>query len=392
MTSKSNFKNVAILMCCQGLLLCGISMTSLIGSLIGYDIAPSPSMSTLPITSIILGNALNIIPAIWIISKLGRKKGTYIGMSLTALSALLAMAGLYYHSFSIYLFSQFVFGLSLSFVQQFRFAAAESVQKEDIPKAVSWILVGGIFAAFVGPQLGVTAKSIFPSVLYMGSYGMFLLLIIFSAVIFTLFTPIKTTNKKSETPNRPLGEILAQPKTKLAILTATLSYSVMTFIMVSTPISMHKIHLFSLPATKLVIQSHIMAMFIPSLFTGLLIQKLGLFRLLNLGLFIYLLCTVTGLFPISYTMYLIELILLGIGWNFIFVSATTLLTTTYQEGEGFKVQAINDVFVFGSQVIVSLLVGVLILDVSWAVLNGICMALLCLFFGLYYKYKTSSNR
>ena len=362
-------KNLIILASCQALILCSMSMSGLIASLVGFDLAPIESLSTLPISAIILGNALNVFGAVWVLKKLGRKYGSIIGASMTFLAAVFSIVSLYNQSFTFFCLSQLLLGLSLSFVHQYRFAAAECVHPTQVPKAISFLLIGSIFAAFLGPQIGVSMKNLLPFAPYAGGYLITGALSFTAGCILLFFKPVEFKNSDISGNVRSLSKILKQKTTRIAIIGGTIGYSVMTFIMTATPISMHKFSGYPLSSTKLVIQCHIIAMFLPSLVTGSLIQRLGPMVIFWVGIACYIGCALVGLFPTSFHVYLIELILLGLAWNFVFISATSLLTSSYAVSERFKIQALNDMIIFSGQFIAAFLAGFLINKLTWAQLN-----------------------
>ena len=251
---------------------------------------------------------------------------------------------------------------------QFRFAAMESVNKELLPKAASMVLVGGIAAAFLGPEIAVMGKDLL-SVEYAGSFILLAALFAVGIVFLVGFkTPVLEEKKVEEESQRPLIEIVKQPTFWIAMLSATIGYAVMSFIMTATPVSMHVMDGHALGHTKWVVQSHIIAMFLPSLFTAWIIKKIGIYRMMIGGLIIYLLCIGIAFMSQDLTNYWISLVLLGVGWNFLFIGGTTLLPQSYRSNERFKVQALNDFVIFGIQAIASLSAGWFIYAVGWNML------------------------
>lgn len=363
--STSNFKNVTILSMVQALVMSGTSLVGLVGALIGYELAPKLSLSTLPIVAVVLGNAFNIAPCIWLIKKMGRKSASLVGIGCTIASALLASFALTQQHFYLFVTSQWLFGMSISFVNQYRFAAAESVDKVDIPKAVSWILIGGLFAAFFGPQLAVQTRYLFAAE-FSGSYMIFAVVAVIAGTILSFLKPIEPSIS-SQTRTAEKG-FYKHPEFVMALLIGMLSYAMMTFLMTATPIVMHKLGPYSLVDTKTVLQLHIVCMFLPSFFTGPLIQKVGVHYVIALGLLSYLLCIGIGQMEMTYMLYVTELMLLGIGWNFLFVSSTSLIARN-DALSGLLPQAVNDGCVFGAQAMASLGAGFMVYALSWAQLN-----------------------
>jgi len=374
-------RNIWIFSLCQGLLLTGTSLAALISSLVGYDLAPSPSLSTLPLTMFVIGNAVMIVPVIWILKSLGRKRGSLIGISAALSHGMLAILGLVWHAFWIYTVAHFLLGISVAFVSQYRFGAAQSVAPDQVPRAVSFILLGSIFAALLGPQLAELGAGFSTLSPYIGAYVLVMILFVFAGALLMWLVPIEgETYADSSLTARPLLQIISHPTYRLALATALMSYAMMTFLMTATPICMHKLSGFSLTKTKWVIQSHILAMFLPSLFTGHLIKKLGVDVVIFTGILVYGLCVLVGLLPASFHAYWLGLVFLGLGWNFLYVSATVLLTQSYRKSEQFFAQGFHDFVVFSGLAFASLFSGVIVHYVSWQVLNLTCGAVVLVFF------------
>jgi fucose permease len=250
---------------------------------------------------------------------------------------------------------------------QFRFAAMESVTEDLIPKAASMVLVGGIAAAFLGPEIAMLGKDLH-EVEFAGSFILLAGLFAIALVFLIGFKNPVIQEQKTDLQERPLKIILKQRIFWVAMLSATIGYAVMSFIMTATPVSMHVMDGHSLGHTKWVIQSHIVAMFLPSLVTAWIIRKLGVSKMMISGLFAYILCIIIAFVGKDVGNYWVSLVLLGIGWNFLFIGATTLLPQSYRPSERFKVQALNDFVIFGIQAIASLSAGWFIFAVGWKML------------------------
>jgi len=357
-------RNVWILTGAQALMMSMNSLNVFVGALIGNKIAPDEKLATIPVASVIVGTALSTVPVTMVMKKIGRK-ATFL---LVAVYSLIVSLGAAY-AISIenfYLFSAcaFLLGFSSATAQQYRFAAMESVNEEMIPKAASFVLIGGIAAAFIGPEVALWGKDIFNQE-FVGSYVM--LSALFAVGFFILLayrnTLIDSTIK--EEPQRSLSEIIRQPVFWVAAIGATIGYAVMTFIMTATPVSMHVMDGHSLEDTKWVIQSHIVAMFLPSIITGWLIRKLGIVRMMLAGLVIYLGCVAIAYSGHMLHQYFGALVLLGLGWNFLFVGGTALLPQTYRPSERFKVQGLNELIIFTTQAIASLSSGWIVFTLGW---------------------------
>jgi predicted MFS family arabinose efflux permease len=267
-------------------------------------------------------------------------------------------------------------GTNSAAVAQYRFAAVESVSPKDAGKAISFVMIGGIFAGYLGPEVIKRTSEWLNFAPYTGSFVIlagFYLVVIFLMLFFQEPIAHEADIAGAE---RPLRQIVRQPTFVLALAASTVGYGAMTLIMTATPINMHVIHDFSLDATAYVIESHIIAMFLPSLFTGFLLQRLGVLRMILLGLANLFICVGIGLYSQAFIHYWWALVLLGVGWNFLFVGGTALLTQSYWPAERFKAQAANDFTVFGVQAVSSLSAGTLLAVTSWGVLNLVILPFL----------------
>ena len=368
-STKSNRlpRNVWILTISQALILSVSSMVVFVGGLVGSQLAPLENLATLPVASIVVGTAVTIPPVTFLMNKIGRRRSFFIIGIYSVFVAILASYAISISNFYLFCLSTFLFGATYSCVMQFRFASMESVSAEMIPKAASMVLVGGIAAAFLGPEIAVFGKDLL-GVEFAGSFILLAGLFILAMIFLTGFKNPIAQESTEDNPQRPLKEIFKQRIFWVAILSATIGYAVMSFIMTATPVSMHVMDGHSLGHTKWVIQSHIVAMFLPSLITAWIIKKLGLPKMMITGLVAYLICIAIAFAGKDLGNYWISLILLGIGWNFLFIGATTLLPQTYKPSERFKVQAVNDFVIFGTQAIASLSAGWFIFAMGWKIL------------------------
>ena len=371
-------RNVIILSICQAIGLTGISAIVLLGGIIGTEIAPTPAWATLPVSISVVGVALSTIPAALLMKRVGRRKGFATGAALAVCAALLAAYAVAQGNFALFCAGAFFVGVNGAFVQQYRFAAGESVGEAYTSRAVSLVLLGGITAGFLGPELAQQAREWLPAGLYVGSFVAVAVLYAVAAVILLIFFqnvqvqedgPYSLTRSAAEGEERPLRAIGRQPLFLIAVLAAAVAYGVMSFLMTAAPIQMHQLQHFSLDETTLVIQSHIIAMYLPSLFTGLVLERLGVFRVLLAGLAAMLAAVITALISIELLHYWLTLVLLGVGWNFLFVGGTVLLTRTYRPAERFKAQAFNDFAVFSVQATAALSSGTMLFLADWQLLS-----------------------
>jgi len=341
----------------------------LLGGIIGTRIAPSHDLATLPLAFMIIGIASATIPASMLMANFGRKAGFVGGTGWAILASLLAAWSVQQGSFYLFCFASFLIGNYAAFLQQFRFAVAESVPVDEVPKSLSILMLAGIVAAILGPEVGRRFSAIDGLPDYVGSFlGLAVLLTASMLVLLVFYRNTTVVASKVEGEERPLPEILKQPALILAISSAVVGYTIMSLIMTATPVSMHEMDHHSLDDTTWVVQSHILAMYIPSLFSGFLIARFGVMRIIQVGFILMMACVVVGWGKPELMHYFGSMVLLGIGWNFLFLGGTTLLTQSYRVSERFKVQALNDFMVFGWQAVGSLGAGMLLATLGW---NGV---------------------
>lgn len=387
-------RNIWVLFVSQPLVLCVSPVITFIGGLLASKIAPDPTLATLPLTFMIIGVALGTFSVAYFSIRLGRKKATSLGFIVGILATLLAMQAAITASFYLLIIAAFFLGVSLAFVQQLRFAALESVSIDDGPKVLSALMLSGILAAFIGPEIALMGKDWLASPHgYAGSFLGLSGLLIIALIIFQLFTnPHIATQEELSQPARPLSDIAKQPIFIIAMLSAAIGYGLMSFLMTATPISMHDMMGHSLEDTKWVLQSHVTAMFLPSLVTGYLIKRFGETTIMLVGTLMFALVAVIALQGQQVMHYWWALVLLGIGWNFLFITGTVLLPRSYHAHERFKVQALNDFSIFTIQAIASLGAGWLLFSSSWHTLVYISMPfVVIMFFVCLWNLKSSKQ-
>ena len=356
------------------------NVTVFLSGIIGSEISPIKALATFPPSIYVVGIAISTVFAAKVMSVIGRRLGFVLASIGSSLASLLSAYAILNNNFIIFSLSCFFLGTGMAFIHQYRFAAAESVEKQKAPKAVSMLLLAGIVSAFIGISLANFTKNLVSDHVYVGSYLALACFTIMPAIILSFY---KNTNVQNDEINlnkevRSYKEFFLDPKFLQAMFSATFGYVVMAFLMTATPISMHFIHNISVDKVGIVIQFHVLGMFLPSLITGNLINKYGPSNIMYAGTLFYLLTIIMSFFEPNFINYLISLILLGIGWNFLYISGTSLLVTTYQDHEKFKAQGFNDLVVFSATAIGSLSAGVLISITSWKVLNLMCIPFLVL--------------
>ena len=351
------------------------SLTVAAGSLVGHAIAANKALATLPLVLKLFGTMSAGFPASLLMRRVGRRNGFLIGTSLGFIGALTGAYAILISSFSLFCTSTFTLGMMMGFNQLYRFVAVEIAGPSFKAKAVSLVMVGGIVSGTLGPLLAAQGKDWVDNAPFAGGYlavaGVYVLVI---AILAFLDLPHPTAEEQHGT-RRPMGEFVAQPNLILAVASASMSYAVMAFIMTATPLAMnHRDYAFS--DTALVIQGHVMGMFLPSFFTGSLIQRFGSPRMIATGVVLNLVCIALNFHGESWWHFWTSLMLLGVGWNFMFISATTLLTETYRPAEKALVQGGNDFLVFAMAASGSLLAGVLLSVMDWWELNLTALPLL----------------
>ncbi|MEO9804576.1 MAG: MFS transporter [Reichenbachiella sp.] len=361
---KSLPKNVWVLTLGLALMMSASSLVVFVGGLVGTMLAPSDNLATLPVAAIIVGTALATVPVALLMKRFGRRMTFLSIIAFSILVSLLAAYSIHIQSFYLFCTSLALIGISVASLNQFRFAAMESVSSDQIPKAASTVLLGGIAAAFIGPEIAVRGKELL-SASFTGSFVLLAFLFVFGFIILSFYQNVKINKEEKDSPGRPLTNIIKQPIFWTAVLCAMMGYAVMSFIMTATPVSMHVMDGHSLEDTKWVIQSHIVAMFLPSLITAWIINKIGVTKMMLTGILAFAICIGIAYSGHHVGHYWGSLVLLGIGWNFLFIGGTTLLPQAYHANERFKVQALNEFMIFGTQAVAALSAGLVVHSLGW---------------------------
>ena len=349
-------RNVAILVMAQAFLGAQMPMIFTIGGLAGQTLAKNVCFATLPISLIVLGSMVSATPMSLIMQKYGRRVGFFLGAIGGAAGGAIGAIGLYHHSFTIFLIGSFLTGIYMSAQGFFRFAAADTASNDFRPKAISYVMAGGLASAIIGPQLvKVTAQSMV--VPFMGTY---LTVIAINVVGSLLFFAINIPTPKPRSADAPLGRsrlsILKTPAIAVAIICAMVSYALMNLVMTSTPLAVVGCG-FEQNTAADIVTAHVLAMYIPSFFTGHLIAKFGVKKIVAAGLAILGGAGLVALQGVNLENFYIALILLGIGWNFGFIGATAMLASSHDASEKGIVQGLNDLIVFGGVTFASLASG-----------------------------------
>lgn len=368
-------RNVFLLAVCQALGMAGPGTIVLLGGIIGAQLAPNPGLATLPVSLGIVSMALMSIPGALLMRRIGRKRGFMLGYLLAAGGALLAAFAISQQSFWLFCAAILLIGQNGAFVLQFRFAAAESVEAPFAGRAISLVLLGGIAAGYLGPEIALRTQNWLPAGLYTGSFAALAILYAVGIILLSLLRHIPAPKVEGEAAGRPLLHIARQPAALTALLAGVVSYGLMNFVMTATPLHMHSTG-FDLGSTAWVIQSHIIAMYLPSLVSGFLVERLGTLRIMLAGTLLMIGTNVVALLGADLMYYWGALVLLGLGWNLLFVGGTVLLTTVYRPAERFKVQAANDFTIFAMQAISSFSAGAVLSSTGWLTINWFALSVL----------------
>ena len=369
-------KNLWLLILSQIFAFTAAPVTVFLSGIIGSQFSPIRSLATLPMALSIVGVAIFAIFAAKVMSIIGRRAGFIFASVGSSLAALMAAYSIIIESFLLFNLGCFLLGAGVAFSHQYRFAAVETVNKDMAPKAISIILLAGIGSAFIGPNLANISKEIIPEHLYAGSYIALAILTLSSTIFLLFYKDNHKPNNFVKKDTRSYFELISQPRFLQALIASAFAYAVMSFLMTATPISMHVMEKISLSKTGLVIQLHIAAMFLPSLITGNLIKKFGHSKIMYAGVFLFSITILTSLFEQNFVNYLTALVFLGFGWNFLFISGTSLLVLTYKEDEKFKAQGFNDLIVYSIQAVASLSAGIFLNLTNWKTMNLICIIFL----------------
>ncbi|GAA4111427.1 MFS transporter [Aminobacter aganoensis] len=345
-----------------------------LGGLAGFYLLDSDkSLATAPITGFSVGMALGALPAAAIIRGLGQRGGFMFGTAVTAAGGAIATLALFRSEFWLFVFGLLLLGVGSAFVQQFRFAAADNAPPEFKANAISFVLAGGIVTAILGPQIVIFTREMFAPVMFAGSFAAIIGLAAVGAVILS-FLKVRDAagahQDVSQEDARPLLEIVTQPRFAAALTCAVGTYAIMTFVMTGAPLAMVGCG-FSADEATLGISWHVMAMFGPSFFTGRLIQRFGVERIVALGVFLLIACAIVALSGIALWQFWTSLILLGLGWNFGFIGATAIVSTAYRQSEKGKVQGFHDFVLFSTVALASLMSGAVYNAYGWDMLAWI---------------------
>jgi len=361
-------RNVLVLSGCQATLqTTGATMVSVTG-LAGLLLADDKSLATIPLTCYVLGSAITTIPASLLMGAVGRRAGFQVGTAAGMVGAMVCALAMYFASFWLLCAGTLIIGVHNAFGKYYRFAAADAADVEFRAKAISLTLAGGILGGIIGPEMAKHTVELNPGYTYMGSY----LSLIFVAMVATLFLTRldipRLSEKERKESGRPLGVIMRQPVFIVAALASMLSYGIMNLFMTSTPLAM-RAHDHHFNDAAAVLQWHMIGMYGPSFFTGSLISRYGVLNIILAGIALLVVCIVAALAGTDFLNFWVALFLLGVGWNFMYVGGSALLTECHTPAERAKTQAANDFMVFATMAISSASSGLLLNKSGWHAVN-----------------------
>lgn len=379
---KAAKRNVAFLAAAQAILGSAAPLSISVGSLAGYQLlAADKSLATAPVTGFNVGTAIGAMAIAFVSRFMGRQAAFMTGALIGAAGGALATIALFRADFWLFAVSLMMIGISGGFTQKIRFAAADASPSHYKPKAISWILGAGIVSAVVGPQLAIWAKDLFEPVTFAGTF-LALVPLCLAAIGILLFLKLPEPTKATTTsqPARPLREIITTQRFATGMICGIGTYALMSFVMTGAPLAMVIGCGFPTELATLGIQWHVLAMFGPSFFTGMIIGRFGAERVVAMGLVTLMACAVVAHMGIALWNFWGALVLLGIGWNFGFIGATAIVASTYRPHEADKVQGFHDIILFGTVALSSFSSGKVFTAYGWSFMNLFIwpVAILCL--------------
>ncbi|MBT3627034.1 MAG: MFS transporter [Rhodospirillaceae bacterium] len=371
MPRASRRRNVLLLALCQAFFMTSTSAIVTSAALIGYQLSADKALATLPLAMQFIAVMAVTVPASFLMKRIGRRDGFTIGLFIGLVGAGLAIVAIREADFILFCVACFFVGAFNGFGQYYRFAAADTAEDAFKSRAISLVMAGGVIAS-VGPLLANYSKDLLPGDVFAGVYLMIAILYIASLVTLRFVNIPRPSEEERQSGGRPMHRILRQPIFIVAALGGMVGYMLMSLLMASTPLAMHSAgHGFF--DTAQVIQWHVFAMFAPAFFTGHLIRRFGTPAIMSAGAVLIVVCVAINLGGLNLTHFWIGGMALGVGWCFLFVGATTLVTECYSPAEKAKTQAANDFLVFASVACAALLSGVLHEMVGWQAMNYIAL-------------------
>ena len=359
--------NLLVLAVAQALGLSGMSMMVFIGGIVGRQLAPSASLATLPVALAVIGLASATVPGAFLSRRIGRRLAFVLGAAVAAAAALLLYQAVASGSFSLFCAGAAVLGVNGAFVQQYRFAAAESAPQQFAGRAVSLVLIGGIVGGVLGPEVARRTRGLTDEP-FAGSFLALAALLLLSILVLSRLRRTEAGPVPRSPGQEAAPATAGQSAFAIAVLSAAVGYVVMSSVMTATPLHLRE-NGFDIDQSALIIQSHVVAMYLPSLASGYIMDRLGVPRVVIAGVVGMAAAVVVGATASTFAAFWAALVLLGLGWNFMFLGGTVLLARSAAGPDRFRLQAINDFSVFGAQALASLSAGTALALVGWQTLN-----------------------
>jgi predicted MFS family arabinose efflux permease len=362
-------RNVVILAAAGALFSSVGTMQVATTALIGQQIAPSLSLATLPMSIYVVGTAVTTFPLSLLMQRAGRRTGFMLGAGCGLAGALIGVYAIYLRAFAPFLVASFLLGVYQASSSYYRFAVADVASPEFRPEAISWVLTGGVVAAVFGTMLVILTTDLLAPFVFAGSWVVMALIALLGMLVLVFVDiPVHDVHQAKGTAIRPLLTIARQPQYIVAATIGVCSFAIMLLVMTATPVAMNGCNFTSNDSTW-VIQWHVLAMFAPSFFTGTIVARFGAERVAVGGMALLVGAALSGLAGINFSNFAIGMILLGLGWNFGFIGATTMLTATYEPGERNKAQGLNDFLIFTTNAVASFAGGKLLANWGWTSVN-----------------------
>lgn len=385
--------NVAILVFSQILFMVASITVMTLSGVVGQQLSPTPGLATLPIAISMLGTVVSTLPASLYMKRVGRRRGFITGTTLGGIAGgLLSFVAIAQQSFWLFCAGNLLLGFYQGFAMYYRFAALDVASPAFRSRAISLVMAGGVAAAFLGPWNASAATDLIAGV---PSGGPYLVIAVLALLATGLLTQLKVPASGESQPgeaSRPMSAIASQARFMVALLAGAVSYAVMILVMTATPLAM-RAHGFEMEQIAFIMQWHVLGMFAPSFVTGSLIARLGIPRILLAGTLLMAGTALVSNLGASLVHFWVALVLLGIGWNFLFVGGSTLLSTAHSEAERGKVQGINDLVIFSLVAIGSLMSGALSYHLGWKGLNLAMLPPIALvaLTTLWYRWRAASQ-
>lgn len=364
---RQETRNVLLLTLAQALFQTASIMLVTLSGLIGLMLAPDKSLATLPVAAMVVTAAATMIPASLWMQRWGRRHGFLAGAALGCLAGLAGLSAIVWHSFALFVLANMLVGAYQGFAQYYRFAAAEAARDAHKSRAISWVMTGGVLAAIAGPALARYTRDL-ASTPFMASFVAMAVLAVLASLLLSRLSLPPLHVDQAKGPARPLSEIVRQPVFVTSLTGSAVAFAVMIMVMTATPLAMQGCGQ-PLSASASVIQAHVLGMFVPSFFTGSLIKRFGVLAVMFMGVVLLGAHVAIALNGIDFFHFLSGLTLLGVGWNFLFIGSTTLVTQAYQPAERAKTQGTHDFLMFGAASVASFSAGSLLTHWGWRAVN-----------------------